>query len=107
MVEVLKLFNNAGVPIKDRPYCPSLSDYQQVELLKVLIEKRWVELAHYRKYDYNINDYNYYYYAGRIDFKAHFEDNSFEETLAGLTNRLWYNLGSTDKERIRKVLGGM
>lgn len=81
---------------------PELSEHQQLELLKVLIEGRWIEFAHYRKGDLGAD----HYYAGKVDFKSHFEDEDFAETLAGLTNQIWCNLNETDKEKIREVLGG-
>ena len=117
--EILKLFKKADAKIRVPQVIPStgevigyeekypfpeLSEHQQLELLKVLIEGRWIEFAHYRKGDLGSNPNHYY--AGKVDFKAHFEDEDFAETLAGLINQIWCNLNETDKEKIREVLGG-
>ena len=117
--EILKLLKKADAKIRVPQVIPStgevigyeekypfpeVSEHQQLELLKVLIEGRWIEFAHYRKGDLGSNPNHYY--AGKVDFKAHFEDEDFAETLAGLINQIWCNLNETDKEKIREILGG-
>lgn len=115
--EILKLFKKADAKIRVPQVIPStgevigyeekypfpeLSYRQQIELLKVLIEGRWIEFAHYRKGDLG----DFCYYAGKVDFKSHFENESFEEVLAGLINLMWENINGTDKEKIRKIIEG-
>ena len=116
-VEVVKLIKKADVKIKV-PQCipatgeiigyeekypfPKFNYYQQIELLKVLIEGRWIEFAHYRKGDLD----NSYYYAGKVDFKSHTESKSFEDVIAGLINLMWENLNNTDKQRVKDIIGG-
>ena len=96
---ILALYKRAGV--KPREICyPVLSDGQQLDLLKVLIEGRWIEFAHYRKGDLGSSCY----YAGKVDFKAHLEAEEFEEVLAGLIVRLWSNLSPTDQNKIKEIL---
>ena len=95
--EVYRLYNKAEVPIKCRPYYPMLSDSQQLQIMQVLIKGRWIEFAQHAGNKY---------YMGRIDFKAHFEASTFEETLAGLTIRLWETLSEKDRNKIKEILGG-
>ena len=117
--EILKLLKKADAKVRvpqvipstgecigyeEKYLFPELSEHQQLELLKVLIEGRWIEFAHYRKGDLGSNPNHYY--AGKVNFKAYFENEDFTETLAGLTNQIWCNLNETDKERIREILGG-
>ena len=99
--EVYKLYNKAEVPIKFRPYYPMLSESQQLQILQVLIRGRWIEFAQYAGELGKTK-----YYVGKIDFKAHYEAETFEEALAGLTVRIWENLSSTDKKKVQKILGG-
>ena len=101
MVEILNLYKVAKVPVRNWPIYPSLSDSQQLDLIKVLIEGRWIEFAHYRKGDLGSSCY----YAGKVDFKAHHEDISFDEVIAGLLCKIWSSLNSTDKERVKEILG--
>lgn len=89
---------NCTKKYKDIIFGKYFSERAQLEVLKVLIEGRWIEFAHYRKGDKGN------YYAGKVDFKAHFEADDFEEVIAGLTNKLWLYLNDTDKERIRRAL---
>lgn len=115
--EILKLLKKADAKIRVPQVIPSTGEVigyeekypfpelnyrQQIELLKVLIEGRWIEFAHYRKGDLG----DFCYYAGKVNFKSHFEDEDFAETLAGLINQTWCNLNETDKEKIREILGG-
>lgn len=102
MTDIIRdLYNKAEVPIKLRPYYPSLSDSQQLQLLQVLIRGRWIEFAQY------VGELGKpKYYVGKVDFKAHFEAETFEEALAGLTIRIWENLSITDKKKVQKILGG-
>jgi hypothetical protein len=81
---------------------PELSEHQQLELLKVLIEGRWIEFAHYRKGDLGSKSY----YAGTVNFKNRFEAETFDETLAGIVNLLWSSMNNEDKNKIKKILGG-
>jgi hypothetical protein len=41
---------------------------------------------------------------GRIDFRAHFEAETFEEALAGLANKMWKDLPEKDKSKIKEIL---
>ena len=98
---IRELYNKAEVPIKCRPYYPMLSDSQQLKLLLVLIRGRWIEFAQY------VGELGKTKcYVGKVDFKAHFEAEYFDEALAGLTLRLWENLSETDKKKIQEILGG-
>ena len=49
--EIYKLYKKAEVPIKCSPLYPSLSDYQQIELIKILIDRTWIEFAYCRSGD--------------------------------------------------------
>ena len=85
---------------KDEVFDRYFSPEMQLEVLKVLIDGLWVELAHYRKGDLGSGCY----YAGKVDFKKHFEAPTFEETLAGLVNRMWGSISESARERIREIL---
>ena len=93
---------NCTKKYKDIVFDRYLTDRMQLQLLKVLIEGRWVEFAHYGKNSLKSG----YYYAGKIDFKARFEAETFDETLAGLINKLWKNLSEKDQNKIKKILEG-
>ena len=100
--EIYKLYKKAEVPIKCSPLYPSLSDYQQIELIKILIDRTWIEFAYCRSGDLG----SPYYYAGKIDFKSHYESSSFDETIAGLVCKMWPNFSESSKNKIREILGG-
>ena len=100
MAEILNLYKKAQVPVRGWPIYPSLSDSQQLALIKVLIEGRWIEFAHYRKGDLKSGCY----YAGKVDFKAHSEGSFFDEVIADLLCKLWSNLNSTDKRKVQDIL---
>ena len=75
--------------------------HQQLQLLQVLIRGRWIEFAQY------VGELGKpKYYVGKIDFKAHFEAETFEEALTGLIIRIWENLSEKDKNKIQEILGG-
>jgi hypothetical protein len=78
------------------------SEKMQLEVLKELIEGRWIEFAHYRKGDLGSKSY----YAGTVNFKNRFEAETFDETLAGIVNLLWSSMNNEDKNKIKKILGG-
>ena len=80
---------------KDEVFDRYFSPEMQLEVLKVLIDGLWIEFAHYR---------NKGYYAGKVDFKQHFEAETFEEALAGLVNRVWNSMSDSARERIREIL---
>lgn len=93
--KIAKLFNKAEVPWSKYPLAPTLSYKQQIELLKVAIEGRWLEFAKH---------FNSGYYIGRVDLKKHVACKSFEEALAGTICFLWLEMSNRTKEKIREIL---
>ena len=94
MVAIYRLFEKAGV---NTPEISSLSDHQQLELLKTAMHGRWIELAQY---------FPKKYYMGKIDFKRRFQAETFEECLAGIVLLLWEDFGEKEKEEVRDILRG-
>ena len=95
--EVIELFQKADVRLISAFVCPSLSSYQQLELLKVLINGRWIEFGKH---------FHQGYYMGEINFRHHVSTPDFESTLCGLICECWETFNSTDKERIKEILKG-
>lgn len=95
---VLKLYEKLKVKINSSFVYPSLNSYQQLELLKVLMHGRWVEFARWFPDDY---------YAGEINFKNRIRTESFEETLSGMLLLCYDSFNDKDKERVKKILGGL
>ena len=92
---VLKLYKKFEVKINSSFVYPSLNSYQQLELLKVLMHGRWVELARWFPNEY---------YCGEINFKNRITTESFEETLSGML-LLCYDVKSVKNIDNRKSRG--
>ena len=95
--ELIELLQKADVRLISAFVSPSLSSYQQIELLKVLINGRWIEFGkHFSKG----------FYMGEINFKHRISTPDFESTLCGLICQCWETFNDEDKERIRSILKG-
>ena len=92
-----KLYKKAGAVYSGIPAYSSLSEHQQLEILKVIIHGTWIEISRY---------FGKRVYMGRIDYKRRYQAETFEECLAGITNLLWEEMSETSKEKIRKILMG-
>lgn len=93
--KIAKLFNRAEVSWGKYLLAPTLSYKQQIELIKVAIEGRWLEFAKH---------FSSGYYIGRVDLKKHVACKSFEEALAGTICFLWLEMSNRTKEKIREIL---
>ena len=94
---VLKLYKKFEVSINPSFIYPSLNYYQQLELLKVLMHGRWVELARW---------FPNKYYCGEINFKNRITTESFEETLSGMLLLCYDSFNKQDIGRIKEILKG-
>ena len=95
--EIIELLQKAGVRLISAFVSPSLSSYQQLELLKVLINGRWIELGKH---------FHGGLYMGEISFRHHISTPDFESTLCGLICQCWETFNEEDKERIKSILKG-
>ena len=76
---------------------PSFTVEKQIELLKVIMQGTWIEMAQH---------FGTKFYMGEINFKKHYEAETFEEVLAGITRLLWEELNPRQKEEIKNILKG-
>ena len=74
---------------------PPFTAEKQIELIKWLVTNREILTIHTK------NKFLYYYEEVMYGSGYH---KSFEESLAGIINKLWYNLSGTEKAEIRKIL---
>lgn len=76
---------------------PSFTPEKQIELLKVIMHGTWIEMAQH---------FDTKFFMGEIDFRKHFEAETFEEVLAGITRLLWEEFSPRQKEEIKEILEG-
>lgn len=84
----------------NRENYPPFTAEKQLELIKFL-------LKNYEGVDISIRINRFNFLVDNATFiGCHHNDKSFEESLAGVINKLWMNMSEEEREEIRKILGG-
>lgn len=112
MSEIEKMYENAGFvqkrckdyscivcdKNKDCNKYPPFTAEKQIKLIKFL-------LKNYDGVDINkkINRFNFLVDNGTF-IGCHHNDKSFEESLAGVINKLWVNMPEEEKQQVRGIL---
>lgn len=98
MSEIEKMYKNAGVkkieldyPDNFEPFYPEFTTKKQIELIKLLA-----------KGEIKIDNTDGEYEFSILDTVSDFD--SFEESLADLTNRIWQDLTEEERKQIRNIL---
>ena len=111
MNEITKLYENAGVELRKCSECdnnmdcgygkgcyPPFTKEKQIELIKFL-------LKNYEGIDINkkINRFNFLVDNATF-IGCHHNDKSFEESLAGVINKLWADMPEEGKQQVKGIL---
>lgn len=105
MSEIEKMYENAGIkkieldyPDNFDPFYPEFTVEKQIDLIKFL-------LKNYEGVDISkkINRFNFLVDNATFTGCRH-DDKSFEESLAGVINKLWVDMPEEEKQQVEGIL---
>ena len=96
MSEIEKMYENIGVePIYPYTKCyPDFTSEKQIEILKLLCQRRFIELGLTPDDEYFLYDHGY--------CQSHSQ--YFEEAVAKFVSMIWQDLTEDEKQQIKEIL---